>query len=666
MILRPPATPIINIDPYFSVWVEENNFKRTNHWTGAQNTILGTAFIDGEPWHFMGYNPFCNLTGYLPANTRTLAWKETQIDAFSTIVTFANDAIQLTAHFTSPVLPDSLYYASRPVAYCKLSWKALDNQDHTVSVRFTATEELVLNRKGDKLVTDDLVILNGATGIRMGALKQEPLGKYGDDLRIDWGYLYLGAAGQAQAGHLQLADMYAIYAEKELCPDALFFFAYDDLESIQYFGENLKAYWKKGGKTIEQAIEEALAEYDCLLSRCNAFSWDLQKKATEVGSEKYAELLLLSLRQVMAAHKLVVDNNGNNLYISKECFSNGCAATVDVTYPSAPLFLLYNPELLKGMLRPVMDYAASEEWTYDFAPHDVGKYPILNGQAYGASRVPIAEGQTAIDVFRYTRIDTELYGVDYGKEAHFLYAKQMPVEECGNMIILFAELCRIEGNADFVKPYLDTITQWCKYLINYGEDPAHQLCTDDFAGHLAHNVNLSIKAIMGIAGYSKILHMLGKETEASANMGIAKKYANSLLVRAANPDGSFRLAYDQEGSFSLKYNTVWDKLWDTNLFPQHFYQGEINRYKKEMLPYGVPLDSRDKLTKSDWLVWVASLAENKADFCFLTDSLWNAYNTSRSYVPMTDIYYCDTAHIALPNFLHRSVQGGLFIKLMMK
>ncbi|MBR3979015.1 MAG: DUF4965 domain-containing protein [Oscillospiraceae bacterium] len=666
MKLKPPATPIINIDPYFSIWIEKTNFKRTNHWTGAQNTVLGTAVIDGEPWYFMGYTPLCSLTGYLPSDTKVLSLEQTQVDAFSTIVTFVNESIRLTVHFTSPVLPDSLYYASRPVAYCKVSWEALDGQDHTVSVRFTATEELVLNRKGDKLVTDDLVALKGAAGIRMGALKQEPLGKYGDDLRIDWGYLYLGAAGQAQVGHLQLADMYAIYAEKALDKDALFFFAYDDLESIQYFGENLKAYWKNGGKTIEQAIEEALAEYDSLLARCDRFSQDLQKKATEVGSEKYADMLLLSLRQIMAAHKLVVDNKGNNLYISKECFSNGCAATVDITYPSAPLFLLYNPELLKAMIRPVMDYAASEEWTYDFAPHDVGKYPILNGQAYGASRVPVAEGQTTIDVFRYTRVETELYGVDYGKEAHFLYAKQMPVEECGNMIILFAELCRIEGNTEFVNPHLDTVAQWCKYLIDFGEDPANQLCTDDFAGHLAHNVNLSIKAIMGIAGYSKILSMLGKDAEAASYMEIAKKYAASLIVRAANPDGSFRLAYDWENSFSLKYNAVWDKLWGTKLFPDHFYQGEIARYKKELLPYGVPLDSRDKLTKSDWLLWVASLADNKEDFNLLVDSLWTAYNTSRSYVPMTDIYYCDTAHLAPPNFLHRSVQGGLFIKLMME
>ena len=186
----------------------------------------------------------------------------------------------------------------------------------------------------------------------------------------------------------KLADMTAIRIGATLQNEALFLFAYDDIDSIQYFGENLKAYWKKDGKTIEQAIAEAAGEYDTVLARCKAFSCKLMRDAREKGSEKYAEMLLLSLRQIMAGHKLVVDGGGDVLYISKECGSNGCGATVDITYPSSPMFLLYNVELLKGMIRPVMRYAASEEWIFDYAPHDVGQYPLLNGQAYGYNNNP--------------------------------------------------------------------------------------------------------------------------------------------------------------------------------------------------------------------------------------------------------------------------------------
>ena len=63
-----------------------------------------------------------------------------------------------------------------------------------------------------------------------------------------------------------------------------------------------------------------------------------------------------------------------------------------------------------------------------------------------------------------------------------------------------------------------------------------------------------------------------------------------------------------------------------------------------MLAYGVPLDSREVYTKSDWLLWVSSIAE-KSDFDLFTETMWKAYNTMRSRVPMTDWYYCDTSHI---------------------
>ena len=636
MQMRPPATPIINIDPYFSVWTEKSVLDNTVHWTGKPNTIRGRVFVDGTEYHFLGQN---NRPWNQPPEIPDMEIEKVDIDAYSTIITCKNDAIRLTAHFTSPTLVDDLYLSSRPVAYCKASFESLDGKEHNVKVKFTVSEELVLEHKGEGRAIANPVKIDGLTAIKMGNGNQRVLHCSGDDIRIDWGYLYLAVKGRGNADHTVFNDMYAVFVEAELKNEALFLFAYDDIESIQYFGENLKAYWKKDGKTIEEALSEAAKDYRLTLKKANVFSSKIKNEAIRKGNQKYAELLMLSIRQVMAAHKLVVDTEGNNLFISKECHSNGCAATVDVTYPSAPLFLLYNVELMKGMLRPVMRYACSDEWTCDFAPHDVGQYPLVNGQVYSVDRNPD------------------------GSCKKIKPRDQMPVEECGNMIILFAAIADSEGNADFVKEHLPTIKLWNEYLIKYGLDPEDQLCTDDFAGHLAHNVNLSIKAIMGIAGYARILDMLGDKSESEKMMAKAKEYADSLILRAANEDGSFRLAYDREGTFSLKYNAIWDKIWKTNLFPESFYKGEIARYKKELMPYGVPLDSRETYTKSDWLVWAASLADNKKDFCLLTDSLWSAYNSMRTLVPMTDWYFADVA--AMRGFRHRTVQGGLFIKLML-
>ena len=617
MQMRMPSIPLITIDPYFSVWTDNINKHTPTHWTGSKNTTSGTVTIDGTVYGFLGDD-----------DNEEMPLVSIDADAFSTIAVYEGAGIRLTAKFTSPMLVTDLYYASRPVSYLKLSYESTDGKQHNVTAKMSFSEELVLNKAGEGRAYSKEVAIDGLSCIKMGSGAQKVLWRCGDDVRIDWGYFYLAVNGEAETGNEVIDDLYAVYAQTSLDDDALFVFAYDDIDSMVYFGENIKAYWKNEGKTIEEAIKEAADEYDELIEKCNAFSEKLKNDATAKGGEKYAELLLLAYRQVMAAHKLVVDKDGNNLYISKECFSNGCAATVDVTYPSAPMYLLYNTELLKGMLRPIFRYASTDEWTFDFAPHDAGCYPFVNGQVYGENQL------------KY----------------------QMPVEECGNMIILVSAICEKENDYSFAQENIDILDKWSKYLIKYGKDPENQLCTDDFAGHLSHNCNLSLKAIMGMTGFAKILKETGRNDESAELLRKAKEYADSFIANAKNDDGSYRLAYDRENTFSLKYNAVWDKLWKTNLLPDDFFKGEIERYKKEVLPYGVPLDSREKYTKSDWLIWAGCLADNKEDFEFFADILWNAYNTMRTRVPMTDWYYADTSEMV--GFRHRTVQGGLFIKLL--
>ncbi len=625
MLLRPPAIPLITIDPYFSVWSpnETINFAPTEFWSGKQNSILGVAYIDGERYTFLGYH-----RDYLKLTQKSLSY-----DAFSTTAIFENEKIILKAVFTSALLPQNYEILTRPVSYLNVTWESKDGNEHNVKLDVAVSEELCLQKawQNDVLI-EETPFSNNLKGLRMGNVEQKPLHESGDDICIDWGYVHIAVDGSNTSvfeNDIESRSHIHAVAEPAENEKTLFLFAYDDIESMEYFGKRLKSYWNKDGKTILKAIEEAAEDYDEVCTMCNNFSSKLYDDAVKSGGEKYADILLLSLRQVMAAHKLVLDENGDILFISKECWSNGCAATVDVSYPSTPLFLLYNTELVKGMLRPIYKYALSDAWTFDFAPHDAGQYPLINGQVYGENKL------------KY----------------------QMPVEECGNMLIMETNIALAENDVSFAQEHIDILEKWSKYLIEYGADPGNQLCTDDFAGHLAHNVNLSIKAIMGIAGFSRILDRLGETDEAQRMMSIAKDYAKSLVKNAANDDGSFRLAYDKPGTFSLKYNSIWDKIWKTDLFPKEFYQGEIERYKKEMLTFGVPLDSREKYTKSDWLVWAACLSESKEDFEHLVHPLWNAYNTMRTRVPMTDWYFCDTSHMR--GFQHRTVQGGLFIRFML-
>ena len=249
MKMRPPATPILNIDPYCSVWTEESVLKNTVHWTGRPNTMRGRVFVDGEEFHAFGQND--RSSQRVPALTQ----EALEVDAYSTRIVLKNDAIRLSLHFTSPLLVDDLYYASRPVCYCKAAWEALDGKSHEVRMKFSVSEELVLNLKGEGRAYCEPVAIPGVTALRMGKGNQKVLWRSGDNVRIDWGYFYLGVKGEAKTGNEVIlerhGELFGIYAEAALSPEALFVFAYDDIESIQYFGENLKAYWKKDGKTIE-------------------------------------------------------------------------------------------------------------------------------------------------------------------------------------------------------------------------------------------------------------------------------------------------------------------------------------------------------------------------------------------------------------------------------
>ena len=196
-----------------------------------------------------------------------------------------------------------------------------------------------------------------------------------------------------------------------------------------------------------------------------------------------------------------------------------------------------------------------------------------------------------------------------------------------------------------------------------GRRPENQLCTDDFAGHLAHTCNLSLKAICALACFARLLTALGKTAEAERYDACAKEMAAQWVPMAANGDGSYKLAFDQPGTFSMKYNMVWDKVFGLGLFDPSVIASELASYKAHQNRYGLPLDNRSDYTKSDWLLWCAAQCENNDDFKAMIAPLWDAYNETADRRPMTDWYFTSTA--IWRGFQNRTVQDGIFIKLLM-
>jgi len=228
------------------------------------------------------------------------------------------------------------------------------------------------------------------------------------------------------------------------------------------------------------------------------------------------------------------------------------------------------------------------------------------------------------------------------------------------MILMVALAARAENSAAFAEKHWGLLTQWAEYLKEKGLDPENQLCTDDFAGHLAHNTNLSLKAINALGAYAMLCEMLGKP-EAAAYRDTARQMAAQWCDMAADGD-HYRLTFDQPGSWSMKYNLIWDQIFGMGLFPAEVAAPEVEYYLKIQNAYGLPLDLRKDYTKSDWLVWCASLAESKNQFEALLAPLHRFCQETPDRVPFTDWY--DTKTAKCVGFRARPVIGGIYIRFL--
>jgi hypothetical protein len=653
--LRPPSTPLIVHDPYFSVWSATDNLtdSDTKHWTGAAQPIVGLIRVDGNAFRFMGREaqgvPAMQQVSKLLTPTRT-------------IYEFEKGGIHLTLTFFTPALAADLAILSRPVTYISWDVRSVDSAKHAVSIYLDCSSLLAVNTANESVVWSRAKV--GDTELlSVGSSEQHVLGASGDDLRINWGHFYLAAPNSSSerlaavdarearrrfstGGGLSdtdLLDMPATPRSGAAVLASMIDFgnvgtetvsrhvlvAYDDQFSIEYLNRKLRPYWRKDGASFADLLRKVVSVYESLLLRAISFDKELTADLTAAGGSQYAELAVLAYRQAIGAHKLVADVDGTPLFFAKENFSNGCIDTVDVFYPSAPVFLLLNPKLVEGQMKPILDYASLPRWRWPFAPHDLGTYPLANGQVYGG-------GERAEE-------------------------NQMPVEETGNMLILALAVAKAEGTANLAKSYWPLLTKWADYLRAKGLDPENQLSTDDFAGHLAHNSNLSIKAIEAVASYAELARMLGDPARATDYRNTAKQMAEQWEHMAL--DGNhYKLAFDKAGTWSQKYNLVWDKVLGLNLFDKSIAHREMAFYLAHQNEFGLPLDNRKTYTKLDWIVWTATLADDQKDFQALIAPLYKYADETPSRVPLSDWY--DTKDAKQQGFQARSVVGGGFIKML--
>lgn len=651
-----PAYPLFVKDPYFSLWAQTEilNEKDVIFWTGDEKKLYGYIKVDGEAYCFLGNDKSC----------KQAVQTGLSLTAFTTDYTFKAGKAELEISFVSPLPPDNLRVASCPVCY--VNYK----------VKGAADAEIIL-------VADQCVCYNGEQGcVRGGSAKlpdfevsffglkkQTALSVDCDCFGADWGYWYLSgersyyATAESCEKYIKSGtepvetnnDKRKVVFSSSKARNGKIMLGFDDTVSINYFGDFLKGYYLENN-TIIDALEETFKTSEETDKYLAGFDRRLRESAEKYGDE-YINILYASLRQSVGAHKLVKDRTGQLLFLSKECRSNGCIGTVDVSFPSMPLYLLYNPELVRAMLRPIFKFAKMPVWKFDFAPHDVGTYPHCCGQVYGFNEkyrgdlIDTRENQTR---FGYWLLpDTvDIYDFKY----------QMPVEECADILIMLAAAYKADGNKDIVREEFLLLEKWAEYLVRFGLKPENQLCTDDFSGHLKNNLNLAIKAVVGLGCFALLCEATGEREKYEKYRKIAEKYVFEIVAFSEN-FSHLPLTWDGgEDTYSLKYNLAFDKLLDLNLFSQEFFERETDFYLTKTNEYGIPLDNRAEFTKSDWLIWTACLTDLNDKRKKILGGIDKYLRNSEDRLPFGDWYETKTGRLI--GFRNRTVQGGCFILLL--
>ncbi len=610
---RPPAVPLVSVSPHFSLWSRADRLSDadTTHWAGAVQPL--SIFLDADGVTYR----LCGRGDGRGVEVPVLPQRSCRVGATVTTYRFA-DGKDLSAEvaFTTPRLTDDLDVFSRPVTY--------------VTVRVTGAKEATVRASitGAFATNDDKAkmdwstnVVAGAQDISVGRAEQAPFSIRGDSKRANWGRVHL--VGPIPQSH-----------------NTTFLLAYDSGKSVRFFGAELVDWWARGGKAFDAMLSEAVRDAAALEAKCRAFDAAFRRDMESVGGEQYAAIAELAWRQSFAACTFVANTDGEPFMFSAENGSGGMIGTTDVFYPQLPHLLLTSLTLAKATLAPTCIYAASDAWPYPYAPHDLGLFPVAEGQYYGMKKGQAVGGGTD-DTFR------------------------MPVEECGNMLIALAAVAKAEGNADFAGRWWGEVTKWAEYLSKFGYDPGNQLCTDDFAGHLAHNANLSVKSIMALASYALMAEMRGDRATAEKYRAMAQAMVPKwIAAEQGGAHGSGRIAFDRPGTWSLKYNLVWDRLLGFNLFPPKVAEAELRAYRQTEQPYGVPLDCRKTYTKADWLVWCGALTGKRADLEFLCEGIYRFLDESPDRVAFSDWYMTDSG--LFRGFIARSVVGGVYMPALFR
>ena len=691
--IKPPAPALITRAPYLNTWLQASNGIAPgvwpSHWNGNVKAITGIAYIDNQPYVFMG-------APNVPGLTHSMTQTTLQTTPTQSIFTFNAGGVNLTVDFLSPVEAKDLRRLSMPLSDIITTAQSSDGIHHSVSVYFDISGEWasgltgINNQPAAQISWAPETInrnLDGTgTAGTLSAWTVQPTSpmvfSQSNDF-ADWGTVLWstetasglttqsGADATVRSQFINygvlantndtnqpraINNTYPVFAfAKSLGtvgttatqPFTLVLGRVRD-PAINFLGTPVRSLWTQYFSSYETMLAFDYNDAPAAVSRANATDAAITQAATSIGGTHYAGITAATLRQAFAGTELINTTSNPYLFV-EEISSDDNVSTVDILYPSMPAFLYMNPELVRYMIEPVIAYSESGKWPQLFAPHDLGStYPNATGHNDGGG-------------------------------------ENMPVEETANMLIMadaYMQHVPKQEAAAYANAHYAIFHQWATYLttvpagVQYPNalDPQFQNQTDDFTGQIAHSVNLALKGIEAVGAMGQIAKIAGNAQDAHSFTKQSQSMIATWAQLSQNTDGNHLLlqyrepanAYspdttsEPDSYYSLKYNAYPDKLLGLNLIPQSILTEEANFDKTQETPDGIPLDPRNNYTKADWELWTAAATNDPTLTQNIIDEVYNYANTTKAGAPFPDWYNMDgTAN----GFKARPVMGGAFAPL---
>ncbi|KAL1900280.1 hypothetical protein Sste5346_002591 [Sporothrix stenoceras] len=636
--LTPPVLPLLVRNPYLSFWLtgaREKPWERWPiFWTGHS---VGFSIMASVPSTHNVYPLLGRPQDSLSRSDKkfTVAFPEylgAVFDASTTNLTYlvpgpAEGKLKVTLSFLSPITPTSTFRQSIPAAYLNVivegnfdvdiyldingEWVS-GNRDNRIQWGLKEAKHKAKSKSFGDSRTSSKPIKTWT----VSRAEQQLFTEFAD--RAEWGTLYFSAPESvkhesgvsaetrtkfARTGSLgnandnesrRIMEREPIFAfSKSFHLDqkgnkgaavedsALFTFALIQDPVVQYASARgltyMRPLWASYIPDTDDLIQYHYDDFAAATKLAKKYSEQLSKDAFESGSKEYEEIASLSARQVLGATEFS-GTPENPLLFLKEISSNGNCQTVDVIFPSFPFFLYTNPRWLAYLLEPLLEHQLSGQYPNDYSMHDLGyHFPNQTGHNDGHDEyMPVEEcgnmlimGLALVNAFKYDT--TPAYGTNIKSEVTAANRLDLTHDQMKYMDVHGIDRAFWGGASatttgqkeakEWVSRSYKLWKQWTGYLVRESLIPRWQLSTDDFAGWLAYQTNLALKGIIGIRAMSEIASVLGEKEDAEHYLKISEEYIVKWQEYGISRDGTHaKLAYDWYGSWTTLYNLYADSL----------------------------------------------------------------------------------------------------------